>query len=571
MGSPIAHDGSNVHDAFGVRDTFEHSSGAAPFARTGVLLAGAGLLPAGMSLFREADVPLSVRLLCLSAVLLLFFATRRGRVMIRVMAAYTVIFALISVGPGGERFLLPVSSDPAPYLEAAGAWLLLAGGVVLLAAGSPKQADQGLWWVSLLVALLVGVPAVWVPMTRVPNIEHVTAAEVPPLWEGSPAATLSEHAWTWRPSRGGRIESVVSTPSVGLVLLGDGAVGLDPVSGREVWSYRHPAMGGESTSSEVDPTGERVRLSFETGPRYKGRVVLDAATGRVLETMYYRPGRMDGFSPRGTRTNAGFLRHDQGVLRHEGETSGGSWEHDPGKGCHTADDLDESDHTRSVGDMVLVSMVCEDEEAAAAADIDEPGLVGRIVALDLATGRELWRAPTGDAWPEEGLVPEPRDLRISVDESAVHTPEGDLVIDLDTGEVLHDAPEPFWGTDELVRVSADSFTALRRDGDLVRFVERDQTGGGTRVTGALAVDEDRAVSEALSLEDAVIRLVSGEPDWELAVHPWDGTEPRQIPLREDLAGGGGTNASDARFVPVHGTVFVHAGGAQSGRVLVALR
>lgn len=571
MGSPVAHDGSNVHDAFRVRDTFEHSSGAEPFARVGALLAGAGLLSAGVSLFRETDVPLSVRLLCLSAVLLLFFATRRGRVMIRVMAVYTVIFALIAVGPGRERFLLPVSSDLVPYLEEAGSWLLLAGGVVLLLAGSPKQADQGLWWVSLLVALLVGVPAVWVPMTHVPNIEHVAAPEAPPLWEGSPAAILSEHAWTWRPSRGGRIESVVSTPSVGLVLLGDGAVGLDPVTGREVWSYRHPAMGGVSTSSGVDPTGERVRLSFDTGPRYKGRVVLDAATGRVLETMYYRPGRMDGFSPSGMRTDAGFLRHDQGVLRHEGGTSGDSWEHDPGKGCHTAHDLDESDHMRPVGDMVLVSMVCEDEEAEPAADIDEPGLAVWIVALDLATGREVWRVPTGDAWPEKGPVPEPRDIRISVDESVVHTPEGDVVIALDRGEVLYDDPEPFWGTDGFVRVSADSFTGSRRDGDLVRFVERDWAGGGTRVTGALPMEEDRATSEALPLDDAVIRLVSGEPGWELAVHPWDGTEPRLIPLREDLAGGGGTNASDARFVPVHGTVFVHTGGEESGRVLVALR
>ncbi|MEU3307370.1 hypothetical protein ACWGSK_19485 [Nocardiopsis sp. NPDC055551] len=570
MAFPIAHDGSNVHDAF------EHSSAAAPFALAGALLTGAGLLSMVLSLFRESDVPFSVGLLCVFATLLSFLATRRGHVMIRLVALFTFMVALFPVGAGSERFLLPVSSEPALYLEEVGSWLVLVGAAVLLLAGSPKQAGPELRRVAVLVTFLLGVPTVWVPMTLVPEIGHTVAAETVPEWSGKPASTLGEHAWTWVPEGYGRIESVVATPSVGLVLLDHGVVGLDPVTGREVWSYRHPAMGGDDhgyTSSRVDPAGESVHLGFGLGRRHNGRIVLDVATGEMESTAYFWVGKrafeMD--PAKFERTDTGTLRFGYGEVRHDTGYAEHSWEYEFEDGCDFGSSRHWSDDTARVEETILLPLVCGVDRDDRGRRIDDADLDGLIVALDASTGRELWRVPMAHVWSEDHSIPEPRDLRVSADESAVYTPEGDLVADLTTGEVLYEGPEPFWAGAEFAGVSADSFTVSVRDGDLVRFVERDWDGDGTRATGSLPVAEDRPVSEALFLEDVVIRLVSGDSGWEMAVHPWDDAEPRSIPLDgEDLAGGR-PNVAGALFVPVHETVFVHTGNEGRSRVVVGLR
>lgn len=576
MASPIAHDGSNVHDAFGVRDTFEHSSAAAPFALAGALLTGAGLLSTALSLFRGSEVPFSVELLCVLAALLCFLATRHGHVMIRVVALFTVMVALFPVRAGSERFLLPVSSEPALYLEEVGSWLVLVGAVVLVPAGSPKRAGPELRWVSVLVTLLLGVPTVWVPMTLVPEIGHTVADESAPAWSGKPASTLGEHAWTWVPEGHGRILSVVATPSVGLVLLDHGVVGLDPVTGREVWSYRHPAMGGDDhgyTSSRVDPAGESVHLAFGLGRRHNGRIVLDTATGEVESTEYSwiwkRAFEMDPEEPE--RTDTGTLHLGHGEVRHDTRYAEHSWEYELEDGCDFRSSRNWSDDTARVEETILVPLVCGVDRDDRGRQIEDADLDGLIVALDVGTGRELWRVPMAHVGPEDHSIPEPRDLRVSADESAVYTPEGDLVVDPTTGEVLHEDPEPFWAGAEFAGVSADSFTVSVRDGDLVRFVERAWDGGGTRATGSLPVAEDRPVSEALFLEDAVIRLVAGDPGWEMVVHPWDDAEPRVIPLDREALAGGWSNVSGALFVPVHETVFVHPADEGRSRAVVGLR
>lgn len=576
MASPTAHDDSNVHDAFGVRDTFEHSSAAVPFALAGALFTGAGLLSMAPSLFRESDVPFSVGLLCVFAALLLYLATRHGHVLIRLVALFTGMVALFPVGAGSERFLLPVSSEPALYLEEVGSWLVLVGAAILLLAGSPKQADSELRRASVLVTLVLGVPTVWAPMTLVPEIGHTVAVEAVPAWSGKPASTLGEHAWTWVPERHGRIESVVATPSVGLVLLDHGVVGLDPVTGREVWSYRHPAMGEDDngyTSSRVDPAGESVHLGFGLERRHDGRIVLDAATGEVESTEYFwiwkRAFEMD--PAEFERTDTGTLRLGYGQVRHDSRYAEHSWEYELEDGCDFGTSQDWSDNTARVGETILVPLVCGVDLDDRGRRIDDTDLDGLIVALDANTGRELWRVTMAHVWSEDRSIPEPRGLRVSADESAVYTPEGDLVVDPATGEVLYEDPEPFWAGAEFAGVSADSFTVSVRDADLVRFVEWDWAGDGTRTTGSLPVAEDRPVSEALLLEDAVIRLVAGDPGWEMAVHPWDDAEPRTIPLVGEALAGVRPNVSGALFVPVHDTVFVHPGGEGRNQVVMGLR
>ena len=81
-----------------------------------------------LGLVRESEVPFSVELLCVFAALLLFLATRHGHVLIRLVALFTGMVALFPVGAGSERFLLPVPSEPALYLEEVGSWLVLVAG-----------------------------------------------------------------------------------------------------------------------------------------------------------------------------------------------------------------------------------------------------------------------------------------------------------------------------------------------------------------------------------------------------------------------------------------------------------
>lgn len=555
---------------------FEDTSATAPFAWMGFLLSASGLFLMVVGLIRGTHVFVSLVPLCAFASLLLLCAKGRGRVLIRVVAMFTVMFALLRVGNGTEHFLLPASSDFGPHLERAGAWLLLAGGAALVLTGSPARAGRGLRWVSVPMLLVVGLPVAVVPLMFVPNIEHTVANEAPPVWDGRPATTLSEHVWSWSPARGGRIVSVVPTPSVGLVLLTDGAVGLDPLTGQEVWSYRNPAMRADDhgyTSSWVDPSGERVHLAFGLDRRHDGRVVLDTATGEAVQVEYFRVWKraFEEDPKHRVRTDTGSLRPGDGEVRHDSRDAEHAWEYSVEERCHPGRGDRWPDHAEPVGETVVVTLVCG-YEGGPPRDLDRVDLDGRIVALDLGTGREIWRVRTAHVQSDEehGLLG-PRDVRVSADGSAVYTPEGDVVVALATGEVLHDDSEPFWGEDGFAGVSADSFTVKVREGDSVRFVERDWSGEEPRATGAGEIDEDRPASGALVLDRAVVRILSGGPGWELVVHPWGDSAARSIPMVGEPFASSRTSGTEARLVPVHGTVFVHIDDEGQSRFVLGLR
>lgn len=110
-----------------------------------------------------------------------------------------------------------------------------------------------------------------------PVEHHVLDGEAPVR---SLPTSVSEVGWEWSAEEaGGRLEYILPGVSGPLMVLGSGVVGLDGVTGEELWSYRMPQTS--SARAGVTPDHESVLLTLSEGA-VDTTVVLDSGTGRVL-------------------------------------------------------------------------------------------------------------------------------------------------------------------------------------------------------------------------------------------------------------------------------------------------
>lgn len=215
---------------------------------------------------------------------------------------------------GSERILLPGQSDS--WVGAVGWWALAAvavGAAVGVLVGPPKSGAPRWAPIGALAtgaAVMAVVVVAGLTSLRQDPIFHVTS----PPFQGSPGQvpeTVTEHLWTWSPPQGQAVHAVYPTPAGAVAAIDDGAVGLDPVTGEELWHYR---VRGESALVDALPDGSRVVLRYDDftatdrdgdwftrslggqfdqsrgdvdsapggGPRTTREIVLDSSTGAIV-------------------------------------------------------------------------------------------------------------------------------------------------------------------------------------------------------------------------------------------------------------------------------------------------
>ncbi|GAA3740056.1 uncharacterized protein YjeT (DUF2065 family) [Spinactinospora alkalitolerans] len=283
---------------------------------------------------------------------------------------------------------------------------LVALGLVLLCSGSSLLLPQS--WKRALTGLTAGILAVILlwgmtpPLTRFLMVEHAVAKTV-----GDPApvpADISRVGWSWQPEH--RVMGVERGPRGPIVRYADGFVALDGADGEELWTYRLPYARQVETG--VFAGDERYAyLLYVAEPELETRtmVVLDTATGEVVRNAPMPELGEDAPSkgPHLTPDLRVFLVQEDGgavVVAHATDSAERIWEFPledstPERLCR----WDGNDGIREHGDRVLVARLCLDEEhlpdhdrSAALANMDVPDdAVESVVALDTATGQQVWR------------------------------------------------------------------------------------------------------------------------------------------------------------------------------------
>ncbi|MFD3684051.1 hypothetical protein ACFWTE_04395 [Nocardiopsis sp. NPDC058631] len=385
--------------------------------------------------------------------------------------------------------------------------------------------------------------------------------------------TVSEASWVWEGPRAGELRKILPVPTGAVLHLTDGAVGLDPTTGKETWSY---GLLESEADVAVSPDGSLVAVS--AGGTL---ALLDSGTGVEVRVIEHGSAGADHLSVRG----AGLVT-DDGLVTAEADGPGGvvvsfaPWDDGPGwrnggLRCPegTGDPRVEDGFLTPSGVVVVYS--------CGGADL-------RMAGLDTATGEEQWSLVRGEDFDDGAEHPEqlPREGFAAVGDVAVLENmallRGTVVVDTVHGEVLAEAL-PSEPDDTVLRVLPHGYLAVRSErlgnGEWEdRFEVRDFSGS---VRSTVVTDENKVgstVSGQLPLEDSFLkpRWSEEEDNMEVAVFDWDaeGSEKTiALPVEIDLSGidsiwkveealGPGT------FQEVPGAVLVreHARGEQVPRV-----
>jgi hypothetical protein len=224
------------------------------------------------------------------------------------------------------------------------------------------------------VALFLVPVVAWPLMTATPDWRLVaTTASA-----GEPAAvpeSVSKVAWS--ADVDGPIREVQAAGMGGVVLLDDGAIGVDGTTGQIRWSRRW--AGAKAESMDVSPDGRTVMLQMSPADRFPiRREVLDAVTGelRFAKDSANEQHSVGGFHT--PMTNASYIGADEDTFVFYGYslTDGHRlWEYRIPSDCAAMGGKSDQFAT---ADAMLVPLACNQKEF-------------RYVALDGATGLVRWQ------------------------------------------------------------------------------------------------------------------------------------------------------------------------------------
>ncbi|MFL1431201.1 MULTISPECIES: hypothetical protein [unclassified Nocardiopsis] len=237
-------------------------------------------------------------------------------------------------------------------------------------------------------------------------VDHTVAGTVPETAPPVPVR-VDRVAWSWAPPEDGVLVDVLPGTLGPVVVLDDGVVALDGITGGELWRYR---LRGADARAAVHGGGTRVHIAHgdpdapgRTGPL--AWVELDTARGATVEA-FTTPPPPEGVSARVLVAGPGTLLHawaeDGQAPRISARTTTGfgeAWSftvpQEPGRVCEPWQDWN-ADNTLRTPDLFLVAYACVPQErlrGTSLAEIaDTPGehLTGVVTALDPRDGRERW-------------------------------------------------------------------------------------------------------------------------------------------------------------------------------------
>ncbi|MEU0241809.1 PQQ-binding-like beta-propeller repeat protein [Nocardiopsis sp. NPDC006198] len=276
------------------------------------------------------------------------------------------------------------------------------------------------------------------------GVSHVTAERE--VQEPPPVESVSRAAWEWAVPEGHSIRSVEASPVGPLLSLNAGVVGLDGVSGEEVWHYLAPEE--ERFVSQVMNDGSAVLVSHgaedaETPSRV---LLLDARSGEVLTE--FEPVPHD-WNPGFTNGEArAFVTGPEDLVSVAGLDDGEElWRQPEQLTCEREPDADIT-HQGVYG--MYESVVVTVANCTGATEIAAQVVAG----LDARTGEELWRWETEN----ERL----HMFTFAGDHVAVALPSGG---DLAVINVLDGA---------VIQETDVNLLHLREDGYLVRVADAEQ-------------------------------------------------------------------------------------------------
>lgn len=281
------------------------------------------------------------------------------------------------------------------------------------------------------------------PQTNV--IHQVSEAEV-----AKPEAitSVSEIDWEWRPGEGESASDVHAGPVGAVVELDNGLVGLKGDTGEELWRYQIP--DAQTVPASFSPSGEHVLVASSDVPG----VVLDTVTGAaVVENVDW-----DG---------SGRLLDDARLLYRQG---------DPEETLFGVKDLEAEDflwqqeapETCSEGgpsrlisvlsssEAVVLWLHCSEDISEEAVWEPEPGTVNALIALDPASGRELWRQESENV---EGLGQASATMLHGAIIAGFPSQDGWLIIDPGSGDTVAESPKPVLAVGEAHYLAGPDFLA----------------------------------------------------------------------------------------------------------------
>jgi hypothetical protein len=464
--------------------------------------------------------------------------------------------------------------------------LVSLGWLLLLSAPLTLQVRR---WLRALLGLGAGALAVVLAMTLTPAlarlllVEHATAGAG---HEPAPVpADVTRLGWTWQPEQ--PVLDMEIGPLGPIARFEDGFVGLDGETGEELWSYRRPyAREGEFGYFAGDEG--HVRLLHQVRPDQDPTlVVLETATGEVVRDAVMPELGEDGPRHHSYLTPEGrfFLEHEDGwavVTAYATDSTERLWEFPledtpEGRFCLHANDDGMSGH----GDRLLVTRVCLNEEhvpekdrAFGASNIDVPDdALETLIALDTATGEELWRREGKPGKPmmlrSAGIRPGPEGLGGG---AVVVTGHGDF--DLETGEQVHRPGESAeihgeWAEDPDLQMSGtlvfDSTGAVSiRSGEerTALVLETDEKGEAIRQTEVVVHGSYHHLTASVPLAEALVSSV--DPGSKL--HELSESDDERVLLVVPL--GGEVADEDLRWIRFDGGTHVDPNDVEH-RVLAA--
>lgn len=261
-------------------------------------------------------------------------------------------------------------------------------------------------------------------------------------------SSVSEIGWEWQPSEGESASDVHAGPAGAVIELDDGLIGLKGDTGEELWRYQIP--DAQTVPASFSPSGEHVLVASSDVPG----VVLNTMTGAtVAENVDW-----DG---------SGRLLDDTRLLYRQGEPTEallrvkdlGSeeflWQQEAPETCS------EGGPSRlisvlSSSEAVVLWLHCSEDISEEAAWEPEPGTVNALVALDPASGRELWRQESENI---EGLDQASATMLHGAIVVDFPGQEGQLIIDPGKGDTIAESPKPVLAVGEMHYLVGPDFLA----------------------------------------------------------------------------------------------------------------
>jgi hypothetical protein len=356
----------------------------------------------------------------------------------------------------------------------------------------------------VVVVLVTGVFVAPRVADRLWPVDHQVAATT--VGDLDIPGTVSEVGWEWQPPPGQTIRDMYPAVSGVVAVVSDGVVGINGVTGEEVWHYRRTDSGVQSHS--VTPDGRSVAITFSsesTGDAegLEKTIVLDAADGS-LSHEYETPALEEETVP-DERLRFRYVTNDSYVVPRVG--SDGHLRVDAFS-LATAEEqwsYGGEQEIASVGQVFVAEDVVIATGVVTSENPDGGGHSLVMVGLDASTGEPLWEVDRSfDASQED--IP---DMRYEPGWGAVTVnllePGGESVnwlVDPLTGEsLLETATYPGWVTgDGYITRSADPEAGLVHY-SYMRF-------DGSEESGITVVERpgEAEIAPGIATPDGLLRL-----------------------------------------------------------------